>query len=77
MMWKRAATTSAEQEEAVFRAAMAPPKITSVAASTSPVLELAEAVREACWMSSCLTPWLLRTRYLCDICMQTLCAQYL
>ena len=70
-MWKRAATTSAEQEEAVFRAAMAPPKITSVAASTSPVLELAEAVREACWMSSCLTPWLLRTidrrRFLCRI----------
>ncbi len=56
VMWKRAAVTSGDGE-AVFKVGVDPPKIASVAASMSPVLELAEAVREACWMSSCLTPY--------------------
>jgi Ca2+-binding EF-hand superfamily protein len=55
VMWKRAATMS--MDEAVFKVGPEPPKVASVHASTSPVLELAEAVREACWMSSCLTPY--------------------
>jgi hypothetical protein len=56
VMWKRAAVTSGD--EAVFKVGADPPKIASVAASMSPVLELAEAVREACWMSSCVTPYI-------------------
>ena len=55
VMWKR--KTMLGQDEAVFKVNAEAPKIASVHTSTSPVVELAEAVRQACWDSTCNSPY--------------------
>ena len=56
VMWKRK-TIPEGTDEAVFRVGVKEPKVASVHTATSPVVELAEAVRQACWDSTCSSPF--------------------